>query len=154
MNSHGDVGGREACDLTNCCCIQVFEIGNDNLAIKRFQTLNQRSEPVQIHTPVGLGQAAGLVGGRFELFQADKSRIDAPFANDVRRPHVVRNAVRPRPQRTPCIVALKAPPELKVNFLAQIATLFRVDFVGIDQPFERRTELVDRLFVEVVLSRG
>src|ERR1700721_1081136 len=41
MNSHGHVRGRQARELPSRCRIHLFEIRNNDLAIKRFEPLNQ-----------------------------------------------------------------------------------------------------------------
>src|SRR5580692_8971690 len=40
MDSHGHVRGRQARDLCSRCRIHLFEIRNDDLAIKWFEPLN------------------------------------------------------------------------------------------------------------------
>jgi len=52
MNSHGNIRRRQTRDLADRCRIHVVEIRDDDLAIERFETLNQAREPVQIQAPV------------------------------------------------------------------------------------------------------
>src|ERR1039457_5542258 len=42
MNSHCHVRGRQARDLSSRCRIHIFEIRTNDLAIGRFEPLNQR----------------------------------------------------------------------------------------------------------------
>jgi hypothetical protein len=136
MNPHCNIRRRQTRDLANGCRIHVFEIRDDDLAIERFEPLNQGREPVQIYAPVNGGRTLGLVREHFELFQAYESRKDTVLTNYIGGRDVVSNAVDPRSQGTAAIVPLKTPPQLKMNVLAQVAALFRVSFVSPREPFE------------------
>ncbi len=136
MNPHGNICGRQTRDLANGCRIHVFEVRNDDLAIERLEPLNQGREPVQIQSPVTLARTFGFVRQRFEFFQAYESRKGPAFTNYVGNADVVSDAVDPGPQGAAGIVALKAPPQLKMNVLPQVAAPFRVGFVGARKPFE------------------
>lgn len=106
------------------------------MAVKRFELLNHCREPVQIKPPIRGRRISSFVRERFELFKTHKLRIDAALSNDMGRADMVSNSVSPRSQGTAGVVAPKAPPQLKVNVLAQVAALFLVRFVGLGQPFE------------------
>jgi hypothetical protein len=42
---------------------------------------------------------------------------------------------------------------LKVNFLEQVAALFRVGLVGAREPLQGRAVLAGRIFITVILAR-
>src|ERR1700682_5351866 len=66
---------------------------------------------------------------------------------------MVGNAIDPRPRRTTRIEPLKTPPQLKMDLLDQVATLFRVNLVRPREPFERGIVSVRRAPVQVILAR-
>ena len=61
------------------------------------------------------------------------------------------DAVSPGAEGAAAIVALKAPPQLKMNVLAQVAALFGVGFVGAGEAVEGGAELIDRVPVQAIL---
>ena len=65
---------------------------------------------------------------------------------------MVSHPIYPGPHGAAAIINLKAPPKLKVNFLAQVATLFCIGFVSMGKPFKRRTEFLRRILIQVALA--
>ena len=150
---HGHVCRRQPRDFSDGRRVHIFEIGDDDLAVERLESLNQRRQPLQIHALVRGELALVFVGKHFEFFQAHEIRKDPALAKDVRRGDMVGNAVDPGPRGTAGIEALKTPPQLKMNLLDQVAALFRVDLVRPREPFERGTVFVRRVPVQVILAR-
>ena len=62
------------------------------------------------------------------------------------------DAVHPGPHRTAAIINLKTSPKLKVNLLAQVATLFCIVFVSMGKPFNRGAEFLRCIPVQVALA--
>jgi hypothetical protein len=53
VNSHGDVAGGQSGNFSDGRGVQFFEIANDDLAVERFELLNERRQAFQIDLPVG-----------------------------------------------------------------------------------------------------
>jgi len=153
MNPNSHVPWRQSRDFSDGCRIQVFEIADDDLAIERFESLNQGRKPVQIRPLVRRLRPFRFVRESLEFFQRYEARKDAALTDNVRRRHMVGNAVDPCPQGAAAIVPLKTPPQLEVNILAQVAAFVRIRFVGPREPFERRSEAIRRIGVQRILIR-
>lgn len=48
MDAHGNVGGRQSSNLSNIGSVQVFEIADDDLAVERFELLDQGSQAIEV----------------------------------------------------------------------------------------------------------
>jgi len=153
MNSHGGVAGGQSSDFRDRRGVQFFEIADDDLAVDRFELLNQRRQPFQIDALVRGGFALLFVGKGFELFKAHQSRESPALAKNMRGRDVVSHAIDPGAQGTASVETLEAPPQLKVNLLEQVATFFRVSFVGARETIERTRELFRSVAVHIVLAR-
>lgn len=57
----------------------------------------------------------------------------------------------PGSQCAALIERIETPPQLKVNFLAEIAALVSIRFIGSKEPCQGAPKLADRLFVQIVL---
>lgn len=128
---HGHVPRRQTRDFADGHRVHVFEIRDDDLAIERFELLDQPGQAVEIETPVRGGFVFG--GKHVEIFQSHQIFEDAALAKDVRRGDMVGNAIDPGPQRTAGVELLKAAPQLKMNLLVQVTALFRVSLVSVRQ---------------------
>src|SRR5262245_12838875 len=53
VNADGNVSWRQAGDLSGGLRVQVLQVADDDLAIERFQSLDQRGEPLQIDPLIG-----------------------------------------------------------------------------------------------------
>ena len=93
-----------------------------------------------------------LVGDHFEFFQLTSFEKILRSRRRATR-NMVGNAIDPGPQRTPGVVPLKTPPQLKMKVLAQVAALFRVSLVCPREPFQSGTELGRRIPVQAGLAR-
>ena len=89
----------------------------------------------------------------FELFETHESRIRAALAKNVRSDNMVGNTIDPGARGTPGIEPLEATPQLKMNLLNQVATLFGVSLVRAGESFERRPVLVRSIPAQVILAR-
>jgi hypothetical protein len=106
------------------------------LAVERFELPNQCRKPLQVPAVVRCELALIVGGDRFQLLQTHQPRKNPAFTEDVRRCDMMGNAINPSPQRTTGIVPMEAPPQLKMNVLTQVSTLFRVSLVGSRKPFQ------------------
>jgi hypothetical protein len=61
VNLGGDVAGRESGDLCDRRGVEAFEIGKDDVAVERFQLLNQIQKTIEGVAAVNGGLAAGRV---------------------------------------------------------------------------------------------
>jgi hypothetical protein len=77
-----------------------------------------------------------FVREHFELFETHESLKDPALAKDVRSGNVVGHPIDPGPRGTAGIEAQETPPQLKMNLLEQVATLFRVSLVRAREPLE------------------
>ncbi len=66
---------------------------------------------------------------------------------------MVSHPIDPGPQRATRIEPLEAPPKLEMDFLDEVAPLFRVGFVGPRQPFQRGAVLVRGFPVAIMPAR-
>jgi hypothetical protein len=93
--------------------------------------------------PIDVRLAMFARRGPLDLFETHKSRVLPPLPVHIRNSGVVSYPKRPRLQGAPPVKHLAASPELKVDVLPQIVTLFRVGFVSPGQPVERPAKLAD-----------
>jgi hypothetical protein len=149
---HGYVRWRKAGDFCNRHCIHVFQIRDDHLAVERFELSNQCRQTIQIEALVRVVRI--FFGNLFELFQRYKILKNPALAHDMRRGDMMSNAIDPGAQGTTRIEPVEAPPQLKMNFLDEVASLFRIHLVSARQPIERGAELVRRFLVPFILARG
>ena len=95
---HGHISWRQSRDFSNGRRVHVFQIGDDDLAVKRLELLNQHRQPLQIDALVRGELALVFVGKHFEFFQTHKIRKNAALAQDVRSGNMVGNAIDPGPR--------------------------------------------------------
>lgn len=151
MYPHGHIRGRQPRDFSDGHRVHIFQIGNDDLTVERLELLNQPRQPLQIDALMRVARI--FFRKLFEFFQIHEILKRLPLPNHVRRGDMVRHAIDPRSQRTAGIERPKAPPQLKMNFLEQVAPFFRIHLVSAREPFERAAQLIRRVFVQVVLAR-
>jgi len=153
VNPHGHIRGRQPRDFSDGNSVHGFEIRDDDLPVERLELLNQHRQPFQIYSLVRGELALILVRECFELLQIHEIRKGPALAKNVRSGNMVGNAIDPGPSGTAGIEPLETPPQLKMDLLDQVTALFGVNLVCAREPFERRTVLVRRVPVQVILAR-
>src|SRR5262245_54816177 len=101
-------------------------------------------ELLQYSLPVDVRFRTFARGRLLNLFQAHESRVHSPFSIHVGDSGIVGDSKSPRLQRTPFVENLETLPELKMNVLPQVETLFRVAFVSCRQSIQGAAKLLDR----------
>ena len=110
VNSHGDVAGGQSSDFSDGRGVHFFEIADNDLAVERFELLNQCCQTLQVDSLVSGGFTLPRVGKYFELFEAHQRREGPALPKDMRGRHVVSDAIDPGAQGTAGVEALEAPP--------------------------------------------
>ena len=85
---HGHVPGRQPRDFSDGHRVQVLEIGNDYLAVERFEPLNQRRQPLQIRCAGRPRAGPGLCRGAFRVLPGSRdSKRSGAREERATRPH-------------------------------------------------------------------
>jgi len=114
-----------------------------------FKSLDQRHQLRERHLPVRIRRYLQ----RLNFFQAQQQlRARPPLRNDVGCRRVVSDAIDPRSQRAQSAKAFERSPQRKMNFLKEVATLFRVGFITTGETSQRRAEFRGGLLVKLVLT--
>src|SRR6266567_3892252 len=87
VNLGRDVSGREARNLTNCGSVEALEIGQNHVAVQRFQGLDQIQQAVEHLTAGGCDLPAVRIRQVLQLFQSDQRlRSGAALSQDSEAP--------------------------------------------------------------------
>src|ERR1017187_5012740 len=113
---------------------------NHDLPVQRFELPDKLRELLERSLPVDIRLAILVQLGPLDFFEAHHARIIPALPVHVRNSRVVSHPKRPGLQRTTSVENLKASPQLKMDILPEIVTLFRVALVPGAQPVERAAE--------------
>src|ERR1035437_1311621 len=143
MNFHSDIGRRKPSNFRDGGRVHVLQMRNHDLPVQRFELPDEPRELLQRSLAIDVRLAILARRGPLDLFEPHKSRVLPALPVHVRNSGVVSHPKRPRLQRAPSVKNLEASPELKVDILPEIVTLFRVCFVSGGQPVQRAAKLAD-----------
>src|SRR5690349_11492933 len=106
MNLHGDGGRRNANDLADRRCVELFQVADDDLAIQRLERMDHRIEPAKIAVAHRRILDRRLVQSRsaIQFIECDQLGTgETECAPDVRRSRVVSDSIYPGSYRTPTV---------------------------------------------------
>jgi len=151
VDFHRDIRRRKSGDFADRAGVHLFEIANDDLPVDRLQPLDQRRKAFE---------RLRLAGGEFDVVAArhgfDVLNVHQPvpeaaLANHVAGGYVMSHAVDPGSQRTSLVEIGEAAPEMKMDFLQQIAARLGIKLIRPRQPVERGAVSQCSLLVQRIL---
>jgi hypothetical protein len=130
VNLSSDVAGRDPGHLRYLSRRLTFEVKQDDLAIQRFELVNQIQKDGYREPAIDLGLGINQGNSSFESLQIHQPRGQAAAPHHVGSSHVVSDPVHPRLQTATAVKRLEAYPKLQVHFLKEISLLIRIGLIA------------------------